>query len=377
MKKSFIIKPVISVLILLIITMQASAEGIANKLSGIIITKADDYTYSLNLVFNDDFKDKAFMQASGNGRYTIFIPDTAKAEKKIKIKNKFKKMPAIKVSVDEKPYVKNDKETSYLKLNINTEPDYSVKLVSVKEKPSAPLASVFRFIFNSLMVCSLLTAVIASFLFMKRKKSSTHTVFPAQFGYNDKNGNAGVNDKKYKDDEASVSFLPKKTISAGDKNSFSCFDLQKNASIPTGQNYQMQSSIKKTSVITNNPANQTNPIRRNITEDLSEFNMPFVNEIDKNGNNNIENRKQDVLSVLNITPSKGFFLKEENGGFCLYGFISEKSFLLKRFADLHRINLQARFYDQDSRYDIYIIKLDSYKAMIEISEAGMKELAVL
>ncbi len=376
MKKSFIIKSFVSLLVLSVSAIQSFAADITNHLSKVIITKADDYTYSLNLVFQDNFKGRAFLQNKNNGQYIVFIPDAAKADNRIKINNKFKKMPKIKVAVDEKPYLKDDRETSYLKLDIKTEPDYSIKLVSVKEKPSISFFTVMKYIFNSVLALLLFVIIIASLLLLRRKKNNTYTVFPSQFVLQNNQNTINKNNKE----PMSNPVISKKALQTADKDNFSCFDIPKDDSIVNKQNYQMQSSIKKTSVITNNLKNSSNPAgtsKLHISEDLSEFNMPFVNEIVNKENNQIPNPKTDVLSVLNITPTKGFFLKEEEGAFSLYGFVSEKSFLLKKFADLHRINLQARFYDQDSKSDIYIIKLDSYKAMIEISDMGMKELAVL
>ena len=63
--------------------------------------------------------------------------------------------------------------------------------------------------------------------------------------------------------------------------------------------------------------------------------------------------------------------------FALFGYVGDKVFLLKKFNDLTQINLQARFYDRNANSDLYIVRLDSYKAMVEISDKGMKELAVL
>ena len=61
----------------------------------------------------------------------------------------------------------------------------------------------------------------------------------------------------------------------------------------------------------------------------------------------------------------------------LFGFVGENIYLLKKFSDLAQINLQARFYDKNGNNDVYIVRLDSYKAMVEISNDSMKELAVL
>ena len=83
----------------------------------------------------------------------------------------------------------------------------------------------------------------------------------------------------------------------------------------------------------------------------------------------------ELLSVLNITPNKGFYLTNLDDTIALFGFVNNNVFLFDRFKDLSQINLQARFYDRSGNNEIYIVRLDSFKAMIEISDSGMKELA--
>ena len=104
--------------------------------------------------------------------------------------------------------------------------------------------------------------------------------------------------------------------------------------------------------------------------------MPSVDELKKDEGKNQE-KKAELISILNITPNKGFYLTTVDDTMALFGFIGENVFLLQKFADLSQINLQARFYDKNGDNDVFIVRLDSYKAMIEISNDSMKELAVL
>ncbi len=86
--------------------------------------------------------------------------------------------------------------------------------------------------------------------------------------------------------------------------------------------------------------------------------------------------KEEILTILNISPTKGFYLSTfENGIMFLYGFVNNKKFLLNKFFDMSQVNLQARFYQKNGNNDVYIVRIDSYKAMIEVSENSIEELA--
>ena len=73
----------------------------------------------------------------------------------------------------------------------------------------------------------------------------------------------------------------------------------------------------------------------------------------------------ELLSVLNITQNKGFYLTTVEDTLALFGFINDNVFLLKKFRDLSQINLQARFYDKSGNNDLYIVRLDSYKPVFD------------
>ncbi len=377
MKKSFMIRLLTTAFVFTAIIAQAIAADVTNKLSEVLITKSDDYTYGINLVFKENFDGRAFMQNPNNGKYIVFIPDAAKFSKKINIKNQAKKMPKIKVSIDENPYVKDNLETSYLKLSITTDEDYSIKLVSQKAKKAVPFSNAIKYMIYALAVIIGSAAVTAYMLFVRSKSKNTYTVFPSAFTYSESKKNDEQKQEQPTGTTVPVNF--KRTLKTAGKDKFSCFDIANTQAPQIQKDYKIQSSIKQTSVITNVISNKMQNKKSSygqIMDEASEFDLPLADDKLKEPEKEQEQEPQ-FLSILNITPAKGFYLKECDGEFCLFGFVSEKSFLLKKFKDLKQINLQARFYDQDSKSDIYIVRLDSYKAMVEISELGMKELAVL
>jgi len=376
--KNFSFIKLLSVLtVLTVLSLQSFAADVYNKLSEIMITKSDDYTYNLNFVFNNDFKGHAFMRTPSVGQYSIFLPDSEKLRRNVKIKNMAKKMPKIKVSVEENPYVKDNVESSYLKVNVKTDPDYSINLISQKAKQPAPFDIAAKIVINMLTVIVLIAAITSYFVFYRKKEKNSYTVFPVR--YNDELKNKQKEDKDYNNTPEVTNPVTsgEKSFNSSDSKNFKCFDIVREELKPQNKNYKIQSSIKQTSVITNVLKNTAKLSQaQNIMEDSSKFEMPYADETIKKEENR-EIQQQEFLSLLNITPSKGFYLTEEDNLFCLFGFTGGKRFLLKKFNDLQQINLQARFYDQNSKSDIYIVRLDTYKAMIEISGSEMKELAVL
>ena len=119
----------------------------------------------------------------------------------------------------------------------------------------------------------------------------------------------------------------------------------------------------------------TNPINKITTNEEHELEIPSVAEFFTPIEPKVEKDPVELLSVLNITPNKGFYLTNLDDTIALFGFVNNNVFLFDRFKDLSQINLQARFYDRSGNNEIYIVRLDSFKAMIEISDSGMKELA--
>ena len=178
----------------------------------------------------------------------------------------------------------------------------------------------------------------------------------------------------------------RKDLKQADKSSFDCFELPFAEDIKSSNNYEFHSTLNQASkLLKEKPSlvklRHTNPITRTNLTDASGLQMPAVEDLmpkKKTKTINIETEKPtqaELISVLNITPNKGFYLTTVDDTLALFGFINENVFLFKKFSDLSQINLQARYYDRNGDNDIYIVRLDDYKAMIEISDTSMRELA--
>lgn len=358
-----------------------------SNISRVVIDPIYNNTYTLNIYFDNLYKGKAFIQRNSDGSYFVFLPDTTINNKKVKIlyKNKSDRKN-IRLSIDQKPYINNEIESNYVRIYVNMNADYLLKLLSKDSKND-------KFIFftnNSINNYSLilLGCILAIYLMFRKlsklikinKTTNSYTSFPESFyikkNYSSDNIKFNKN-LKYKPNK----FITRPDIGAAirtaDKTSFACFDVPLIINKINTNAYEYKSSIKQTSNIlrnrNHNNLQKTNSINYNEAQELD---LPSVDELKKDEGKNQE-KKAELISILNITPNKGFYLTTVDDTMALFGFIGENVFLLQKFADLSQINLQARFYDKNGDNDVFIVRLDSYKAMIEISNDSMKELAVL
>lgn len=358
----------------------------SNILSKIIVEQAENNSYRLNLLFNQKFTGNAFIQKGESGNYYVYIPETIIQSNKIKIAYKNRKDKSnIKISIEEKPFIKEDMQSNYVRISVNMKDDYSLRLLAKTSEQEKNVFSATPISFNSFIFIVLLAIVIYLFFKMIKMTKSTYrtsyTAFPTGYSLPIKDHE---NNNEYDLQTIKPTTLPKlnikKTLKSIDNNSFSCFDIPLVDDTKPTQD-EFKSTLKQTSNLLKEKSAKsklTNPISNNFIEDSSELALPVIEKIKKKEEKAEEkNTTPELLSELHITPTKGFYLTTVDDSFALFGYVGEKVFLLQKFNDLTQINLQARFYDRSANKDMYIVRLDSYKALVEISDEGMKELAVL
>ena len=358
----------------------------SNILSKIIVEQAENNSYRLNLLFNQKFTGNAFIQKGESGNYYVYIPETIIQSNKIKIAYKNRKDKSnIKISIEEKPFIKEDMQSNYVRISVNMKDDYSLRLLAQTAEKEKNVFSAAPIKFNSFIFIVLLAVIIYLFFKMIKMTKSTYrtsyTAFPTGYSLPIKDHE---NNNEYDLQTIKPTTLPKlnikKTLKSIDNNSFSCFDIPLVDDTKPTQD-EFKSTLKQTSNLLKEKSAKsklTNPISNNFIEDSSELALPVIEKIKKKEEKAEEkNTTPELLSELHITPTKGFYLTTVDDSFALFGYVGEKVFLLQKFNDLTQINLQARFYDRSANKDMYIVRLDSYKALVEISDEGMKELAVL
>ena len=361
-------------------------------LSQIKILKSNDNVYTLDMGFNEEYKGKAFIQRQNEGSFFIFLPDTIINNKNIKLLYPNKDIKeSVNISIDEKTFTQEEKETNYVKLTVDTADGVAIKLLSNVVEKEQPKTWTKIFNWQNGIALSLLIAAmlfVSNIIIRRREdaKPKSYTSFPKE-PYKKEKTSEMPTENNYSMTNPQQKVLPKLNISKAlkptERNTFDCFELPY-VEESNSDKKEFRSTLKQTStLLQQKPAKvklaQTSPLtvgRKNP----SELMLPMIDDVIKE-----EKRKEEIqeinnaelLSVLNITQNKGFYLTTVEDTLALFGFINDNVFLLKKFRDLSQINLQARFYDKSGNNDLYIVRLDSYKAMIEISDTAMKELAKL
>ena len=397
MKNNLIFKLFTIVVIFFLFAAQSFAKVENNFISKVIIDSPTRNNFSLNLLFDKNYKGSAFLQKIDTGAYYVYLPDTTTNGKRPQIiyNNRYDKSK-IKLRIEEKSNSKDKTGLNYVKISVQMADDYPIKLISGLNSEYKTNLIVMKNI-DYLGLTMLILLAISAFLIFKviKKCKPTNNIYnmpsrsyeylKSQTEYLEEIRRTGEEQVQRTIREKEIS---RNKIKQADKNSFDCFDIPYAEKSNNSNNVEFHSTLNQASkLLKQNPSlvklRHTNPITRADNKALAGFEMPAVEDMypkkkveKKSLNQPLQVEKHaELLSVLNITPNKGFYLTTVDDTFALFGFINENVFLFKKFSDLSQINLQARFYDKKGDNDVYIVRLDNYKAMIEISNTSMMELA--
>lgn len=359
MKKNLFVKLFTLFVFSMFCIIPVTAQNKQVVLSKILITPLQDNTYSLNLYFDNEFKGKTYFEKMNNGSYSIYLTHSELAPQKTKIyyqKNIDKRN--IKIFLDQKPLTTKGKLTNYVTLDVRMNANYSLQVVPKKAGEDKMLFLTSSS--SAIIPLTLLGIGLVLFLFLirflstkaEKKDTNSFTQFPTNFYTNNLNYS-----RKVKYNRKSINNLlqknsEKRTIRTMKKSSFKCFDIPVANRKNSGYSFQ------------------TNPIEKETLD------IPFADEVINNAPR-FDKYGSEIISSIDINRNKGFYLAIVDEMICLYGHINNNVFLLKQFRDLTQINLQARFYDNNKDSEIYIVRIDSYKAMVEVSKDSIRELVVL
>ncbi len=393
MKFKYFFKLFILAFMPVMFSVPSFAEGeTINSLSQIVVDKPIDNDYMLSLYFKEHFQGNAFLQKRKNGSFFVYIPDTVMTSKNVKMIYKGNvRQSDVKISIEEQPFIKEEGQSRYIRLAVDTPVNSDIQLTAqVLDKSKSIIGGSFMGIYSIIIFVLLAVVSILSFSIFNavksiNRRSNSYTTFPAEFLNSPNEYVRKTTDKLTYEKPAKID-VDAKIISPISTNVFSCFNLPlkkeelsapissavDNVTTPSIEDRTIQSSV-------------TNPIKKqnSVIEDESELDLPSTDDITPEKNDEIvqtddETYRPELISELKIAANKGFYLTTVgDNSFALFGYIGEKIFFLQKFNDLTQVNLQTRFYDRKGEKDLYIVKLDSYKAMLSVSEDEIKELAVI
>lgn len=370
MKKNLFINIFVILFFTIISLLPAFTQTNNTVISRILINPLQENTFLLNVYFNNDFNGQLFMEKNDNGFYSIYLTDTELDIKNTQIlyKDKADKRK-IAIQLEQNPLSTKGKLSNYVAMDVRMDSDYSIKLIPKNIKEDKFLFFITP-ILNSFPFFLLLGIGIVLFLFKKiidssgsRYTHNSYTKLPDSFYTNGLKYNRNYKYNKNKFNKFQKEKLENKTINRANKFSFKCFDISNSEN--------KTKSISTFKYETKQPLLQTNPIENETLD------MPFAEDVILTNAPKHDGNGAEIISSIEIDKNKGIYLANSDNELCLYGHINRKSFLLKKFKDLSQINLQARFYDNSSEGEVYIVRIDTYKAMVEFSKTSIRELVVL
>ena len=82
----------------------------------------------------------------------------------------------------------------------------------------------------------------------------------------------------------------------------------------------------------------------------------------------------ELISQVRISKNKGLYLVNYDDQYSLLGYINDKIFVIKKFETITNKKLQVRVNAKTEKSTTYIVRLDSYKALLDVSASNMKTL---
>lgn len=92
----------------------------------------------------------------------------------------------------------------------------------------------------------------------------------------------------------------------------------------------------------------------------------------------IEKTQNPILLYTSpLASNKGFCLVKYNQKYSLIGYINDEIFLLNQFNNIKTKEIRARLSETQKTKETYIVKLDNYRALVEVSDKKMNLLVNL
>ena len=149
---------------------------------------------------------------------------------KVMYKDKVKKSD-VKINIEEQPFIKEDIQSKYVRLSVETPVNSEIQLVAQIATPEAEqtggsFMSIYSIIIAILLsIAAILSASIYRAIKSVNSKTNSYTTFPAEFLNSPREYARGIPEKTTTFDRHLVTDIDSKMISPISTNDFSCFNL--------------------------------------------------------------------------------------------------------------------------------------------------------
>lgn len=398
-------KTALITLFLMVFTMPVFAinSTYKNILKEINIKKAPGGSYYINLIFNKNYTEPLSITKKAPKNYDILLPETQISSDNVKISYKDGK-DKVKIKIDEFPYLDKSINNGYVKITAVTTDNSLLKVVSnekllpnIEKIPPKNVEIVNKqlaTISSKVKTDSIPPIQAAPPVKMEEKKQ-----VPTEATTEDQKTEAKTEeplrelpsdlapptknpwDVNYFDILVKISLVLFVTITIFwklnkyIKTKYNCLKpacnqikTQPVEDLETSQN-TFESEIQR--------QQQAKPIESKTTQ--NRFVQEEIDDEDENVEQmeleeeyEVDQTKPKLLSNSQIEKNKGFYLIKYDGESALIGYIGEEIFVIKRFDKVFNPNLQTRLHERGKTKSNYLVRVDNYKALVEVSETQMK-----
>lgn len=414
------------VILILLFIFTFSLKGIAldssykNSLEEIDVKKSSGGNYIINLLFDKTYTEPLSLQKKTGNTYSIILPETKISSNDMKVIYKEGK-DKIKLDIKEYPYIDPSINNGYVKITATTMGKIPLKVASdvnlspkvskisaknieiVKKEPIQTSA-------NLPEEKSTKTQPTPTSASTEETFQATSTAPQAETEIPIKKNNLTPDYldilikislvlfillivlrqfyKKFKSQKKTIKPKPdyrRKIV--GGLESERNREIQSELDIPQQQPKQKSQFEQEIENL-----NQQAP-QETIYEELDEEGELFINEIpivetledeyeDEDFDYDFDFDEEEtesystpkLLSTVPIDKNKGFYLVKYDGQTALIGYIKDEIFIINKFDKIYNPNLQARLNERKKNKSNYIVRIDNYKALVEVSDKDMNVL---
>lgn len=388
------------VIILLLFTLPL--KGIAvnshfkNSLNGVEVKKESLNKYSINLLFDGNYSEPLTIQQKGKNLYSIILPETKKTSETISILQN-KNNEKVQLKIQEYPYLDQSINNGYVKIIVKTKDNVALKTTAIKgiSKPQLPTPVVAKTIqtkpqnISNKQVQSTFAPIAKDEKNITQTKPTIDKATPPEVieSKNDTeiNNIASIDEKplkiNYLDLMIEMALLLFITLislrkirslfkKAKEREQFKFSTIKEKTSAEMNQGFKNEfEKLKEKEDELNKASSSDNEINTKIKL-INEAKTPIKEE------KVIEEQETappapDLLSNISIAENKGFYLINYEDETALVGYINDEIFIINKFGTVKNCNLQTRLNEEKEGKSVYIVRLDDYKALVEVSDENM------